>query len=81
MPKRSLLFVLCLAVVLTACAKTEYVRPYEPTTRADSLTIHADSVAWAADERTGDIILGAEIVGGCILVLAFITVSIAPMLL
>jgi len=48
MAKRLVLFVLCLAVVLTACARPMYVRPYEPVTRTDSLAIHADSVAWEA---------------------------------
>ena len=52
MTRRVLLFVLCLAVVLTACVpKPVYVRKYEPVTRADTLALHADSVAWAAEIR------------------------------
>ena len=47
--KRITLLALCMAVVLTACATPVYVRPYTPSTRAESLAVHADSMAWAAD--------------------------------
>jgi hypothetical protein len=39
----------CAVLLTLACAGPVYVRPYQPTTRADSLAVHADSVAWAAD--------------------------------
>jgi hypothetical protein len=70
--KRLLLFAFCLAVVLAACASPVYVRPYEPTTRADSLAIHADSTVWAIEARQHDTKLGLALITGLVMIGAII---------
>jgi hypothetical protein len=48
-PRRRAAGLFCAVLLTLACAGPVYIRPYQPTTRADSLAVHADSVAWAAD--------------------------------
>jgi uncharacterized lipoprotein YajG len=62
MVRQTLLLVLCAVLLFAACVKPIYVRPFEPSTRSDSMAIRADSMAWAAQEqqrRTQAALIGA----------------------
>ena len=48
--KRLLLAALVL-LLLVGCVP-QYVKPYQPKTAADSVAVHADSVAWATQLQT-----------------------------